>query len=60
MLHHKLDRAALQTLSAPYAGGRIAQLRTEPERARQRDTAGEVGGGTRDDFARRDLNDCTV
>jgi hypothetical protein len=43
VLYHRLSRATLQKLRAQYAGGLIARLRGEQERARQRpDSVGEV------------------
>ncbi len=40
--YHKLNRATLQKLRAQYAGGLIARLRAEQERARQRGAAAQV------------------
>jgi hypothetical protein len=42
VLYHKLSRATLQKLRAQYAGGLIARLRAEQDRARQRGAAAEV------------------
>ncbi len=42
VLYHKLSRATLQKLRAQYAGGLIARLRAEQERARQRGATAEV------------------
>ncbi len=42
VLYHKLSRSTLQKLRAQYAGGLIARLRAEQERARQAGKAAEV------------------
>ncbi len=42
VLYHKLSRATLQKLRAQYAGGLIARLRAEQERARQRGATTDV------------------
>lgn len=42
VLYHKLSRATLQKLRAQYAGGLLARLRAEQERARQAGKTAEV------------------